>query len=349
MIHDIVFIGAINVGELPRDGETAKNQILISYLKTKIPNIKVIDTFFWRRNPLVLLRLFLEIVKLSHKAFVISASTNSVYRLSMILYYLKRRSHLYYFVIGNTLAKRVENNQYKTKYLSQFNKIFVEGNAMKASLNSNGLDNVVYLSNFKQVKNIDFLRESPKIKNDTIIHFVFLSRIMKEKGVDLIFDAMASLNVAGYAEKYDVTFYGEISKLYSNSFEAKLKSKNNAFYGGYLNLQTASGYSKLAQYHVMLFPTFWVGEGFPGVIIDSFIAGLPIIASDWSLNTEIVKDKINGLIIKTGDASSLSEAMMFMINTRDAILIMHERCIKEAESYDYEKVLFGIDLQIISD
>ena len=30
----------------------------------------------------------------------------------------------------------------------------------------------------------------------------------------------------------------------------------------------------------MLFPTYWHGEGFPGIVIDAFVAGLLVVATD---------------------------------------------------------------------
>ena len=47
----------------------------------------------------------------------------------------------------------------------------------------------------------------------------------------------------------------------------------------------------LKNYFALLFPTYFHGEGFAGCIIDAFFAGIPIIATDWLYNKDIVKDK----------------------------------------------------------
>jgi glycosyltransferase involved in cell wall biosynthesis len=45
----------------------------------------------------------------------------------------------------------------------------------------------------------------------------------------------------------------------------------------------------LPQYDVMLFPTYYAGEAFPGVFVDAFVAGIPVIASDWQDNPELIR------------------------------------------------------------
>lgn len=59
----------------------------------------------------------------------------------------------------------------------------------------------------------------------------------------------------------------------------------------------------LKNYDALLFPTYYEGEGFAGTIIDAFAAGLPVIASDWKYNSEIIKQGITGVITKTHSIS----------------------------------------------
>jgi glycosyltransferase involved in cell wall biosynthesis len=69
----------------------------------------------------------------------------------------------------------------------------------------------------------------------------------------------------------------------------------------------------------MLFPTTWKGEGFPGVIIDAFIAGLPVIASNWNMNNEIIVDGVNGFIFEPNNCLALVEKMIFCLQNRKEI------------------------------
>mgnify|MGYP002239410386 CR=1 FL=1 len=68
-------------------------------------------------------------------------------------------------------------------------------------------------------------------------------------------------------------------------------------------MKEETGYRTLCRYDIMLFPTYWYGEGFPGIVMDAYIAGLPLIASDWNINTEVITEK-TGIIIPPKDEES---------------------------------------------
>lgn len=65
----------------------------------------------------------------------------------------------------------------------------------------------------------------------------------------------------------------------------------------------------LRQHDVLAFPSRYAFEGHPGVIIEAFMAGVPVIVSDLPGPLEIVKHEVNGLVVPTGDAVAFAEAM----------------------------------------
>ena len=98
-------------------------------------------------------------------------------------------------------------------------------------------------------------------------------------------------------------------------------------------------YDKLAKFDVMLFPTYWQGEGFPGVVIDAYIASLPIMATDWNLNRDVIEDGVTGWIIPPHDVNALAEKMKYAIDHPDEIRQMAQNCRKQAAKYDSRVVL----------
>ena len=48
--------------------------------------------------------------------------------------------------------------------------------------------------------------------------------------------------------------------------------------------------SHLKKYFALLFPTYFHGEGFAGCLIDAFFAGIPVIATDWLYNKDIINN-----------------------------------------------------------
>jgi glycosyltransferase involved in cell wall biosynthesis len=170
------------------------------------------------------------------------------------------------------------------------------------------------------------------------LNFVFISLITEDKGCDTIFSAISELNTRGFANSFTVSFYGKIDLEYKDEFLAQIGI--NSEYKGYLDLMKNpnDGYLELSGYDCLLFPSYFKGEGFPGVLIDSFIAGLPTIASDWHMNKELVQDERNGLIVRARDESALADAMQRVIENPDLLVSMSANASENATYYHIDSV-----------
>ena len=147
------------------------------------------------------------------------------------------------------------------------------------------------------------------------------------------------LNGKGLQDKFIVDFYGKIDGSYQKTFIQKLNDLDNANYNGLLELRTYEGYDILATYHAMVFPTYWKGEGFAGVFIDAFIAGLPVLASDWAYNAEILSGEQLGLVYPTHDVSALADTMEKCILGKADLTGMALRARNEAAKYQADRVM----------
>jgi len=90
---------------------------------------------------------------------------------------------------------------------------------------------------------------------------------------------------------------------------------------------------------MMLFPTYWNGEGFPGVVIDAYIAGILMVASDWNLNKEVVEDGVTGYIIPPRNSQILAEIMTKIVENKEDLNYLKQNCIESSKKYDFRNVL----------
>lgn len=97
------------------------------------------------------------------------------------------------------------------------------------------------------------------------------------------------------------------------------KSKKYISYKGILEPINNNIYENLSNYDLMIFPTFCKEEGFAGAILDSFISGVPVFASDWKYNSEIIKENITGKLFVSKDIRYLTNKLKFLINNLDLI------------------------------
>ena len=64
-------------------------------------------------------------------------------------------------------------------------------------------------------------------------------------------------------------------------------------------------------YDVLILPTYHEGEGYPGIILEAFSLGLPVISTNWNSIPEIVKHNENGLLVPIKDVDSLIKAILY--------------------------------------
>lgn len=340
----IILIGAINKGKIATCGETIKNQLLLERFEEIYDKVITVDTINWRKRPWILIKLFMVLIFVRDAQIVLSASVSASYIISL-LYYLPIRRDVYFWVIGGRLASLAQKGIFKIKALKKLKNIIVEGNSMIADLKSLGIENTIYVPNFKP---ITYTAEISK-KNFTNepLKFVFLSRVHPAKGIPEILEAAKRLDSENYSNKYIIDFYGAVELAFKDEFTRLISKHKNINYKGFLNLRENSGYEILTSYHCMLFPTYWDGEGFPGVIIDAYMSGLPVIASDWNMNKEIIKNGETGIIIPTHDSQALSNAMKLVINNSSTIEKMSVNCIRNAQCFDYKTIVSKEVLQKI--
>lgn len=332
----IIFIGAIRIGKVSTGGETMKNKMLLRRFQDIYDIVIAIDTDDWQKRPWCLLQILWALISTSYNIPVVVSASESSRWLFNILYYFPIKKNVNFWVIGGALPSKINNGLFKLKSLQKLNRIIVEGGGMVSALNAMGLNNVVRVPNFKPVEYTPTFIQ--KTKRD-INRFVFLSRIHPLKGIYEIIEACKELNSLGYTSQFEIDFFGVIETGYENEFKNFISSCNNLHYKGFLNLMSDDGYKVLSQYDTMLFPTYWTNEGFPGIIIDAYIAGVPIIASDWNLNKELVKEGQTGFVIPVHDSSALAEKMKQIIDKDIDLYQMKCRCVENAKHYDFRNVV----------
>ena len=89
---------------------------------------------------------------------------------------------------------------------------------------------------------------------------------------------------------------------------------------------------------MLLFPTYYDGEGFAGTLIDAMAAGVPVIASNWRYNSEIIKDGKIGFIIN----KNLKNELVKVLSATNRGNEMKISCLLEAEKYLPKNAIIGL-------
>ena len=135
-------------------------------------------------------------------------------------------------------------------------------------------------------------------KSDDTIKFVFISRLLKQKGIEEYFYAAEAIK-----EKYPNTEFhivGWCEEAYSEQVKALEQKGIVNYHGPVSDVRPMIGMA-----HCTVHPSFYP-EGMSNVLLESCAAGRPIITTDRPGCGEIVDDCINGFVVKQKDADDLT-------------------------------------------
>ena len=69
----------------------------------------------------------------------------------------------------------------------------------------------------------------------------------------------------------------------------------------------------LSKHDVLVLPSYWEVEGYPGIIIESLQCGVPVISTEWSGIPEVVEHGRSGLLVTPRSASAVKCAIHRLI------------------------------------
>lgn len=186
------------------------------------------------------------------------------------------------------------------------------------------------------------------IRNDNWFSFLFVGRIVRDKGINELVSAFSKLNVE----------YPKTRLFLVGDFENKLdpvdaSTKNEIRHNvNIISVGRKAGNDLLAYYAAsdcFVFPSY--REGFPNTVLEAGAMGLPCIVTDINGSREIIRDGYNGLIIPAHDEDSLYNAMKRMIENPEGRITMASVARQHiADHYEQEFVrrcLYDFYKQII--
>ena len=334
-MNKVILIGRINRGHLPIGGETAKNQALVAELG-KYCHVTALDFYRNKQRPWVYVQAAWALLSQPSACVILSTSAGNIYPLLKAFQLFGIRRNVIHWIVGGEFDRLVMDGRFDVDVLNVASHHLAQSHQMVERLTSCGVKNVSYIVNFR---NIDYTPVPPNERQDRKTRFVFMSRIMREKGVADILTAVASLNVQSLQDRFTVDFYGRKDETYQTEFEQAVAALPNVAYRGMLDLRRAEGYATLASYDAMLFPTYHPSEGIAGAIIDAYMAGIPVVATDWGHNTEIVEDGVSGLIVPTHNVDVLAQTMSDIIEGRTDLSHLSAGARNKAQEHRAENVI----------
>lgn len=201
--------------------------------------------------------------------------------------------------------KKILKNMDRLTCLAATN-IIPEGQGIRKDLMTNRitkkLSDVLGNGNINGI-DLEYFKPVPKISYNTVTRFIFVGRIVHDKGINELKEAFERLD---NAELVLVgPFEHELDPL-NDDCQQWIKGDNRVISVGFKD--DIRPY--LAQADVFVFPSH--REGFPNTPLQAGAMEIPTIASNICGCNEIIIDGVTGLLVEPHNADQLYEAMKFL-------------------------------------
>lgn len=250
-----------------------------------------------------------------------------------------KNKNFYYLSIGGWVTDLMQKrgDRRKLKNLRKFKSIVLQNKKTLETFHNYDFQNTLYIPTFsarQPISHDQFKKSLTNFENSQTFRFCFFARIAETKGIFEACRVVKRLVSEHYNVKLDI--YGQIQdKTITKKFEEYLDDNIK-----YLGVIHDNVIETLSSYYCMLFPTYYKGEGMAHSIIESFMGGLPVIATDWRFNSELIENNKNGFLIDVNNLeNNLYKQIVYAIQNKKLIGEMRRNCFSFSKQFNSANVL----------
>lgn len=332
----IYFIGPISP---PDNGPGIKNKIIVEELIKKNIGIKIYNTLGRKNRVACFVGLFRLL--LTERSVILSVSEKGRYFYVPILALSQRlrKKRIVLLPAGGFLDVEIENmnkpfKRYFINFLNSFEMIFPESIVLASGLHDIGVKNIEVLPNPRRTG----LYNRKKFDKSQV-KIYFISSIKKDKG---IIDAINSVELLNKKDK-NVTLhiYGRIQKGFEEEFENTLKDNTNCEYHGTLsNKEVIETLATRAD--ILVLPTYYFGEGLPGILVEAAIAKVPVIITNFKgIDAYFIHNK-NTLYVEKQNPKDLADKIEQLIEDDELRNKITTGITELSKQFDVENIVSRI-------
>jgi glycosyltransferase involved in cell wall biosynthesis len=171
---------------------------------------------------------------------------------------------------------------------------------------------------------------------------LFVGRLLREKGIFELVDAIRMLRATGQPFRFDVC--GSVDR--GNRSSATSEQCDQWLAEGLIDtLQRVDDVRPhLAKADVVVLPSY--REGTPRSLLEAMAVGRPIVATDVPGCREVVEDEVNGVLVPPEDVRSLADALTFLLDSREKREQMGAASRERAENQFDERAVIATNLDV---
>ena len=179
-----------------------------------------------------------------------------------------------------------------------------------------------------------FYPDKNKKFDSSEVQLLFISRLMPQKGIDILIKACALLNKKGTTNfKLTIVGEGHLKSLMFSLIE-RFNLKKNINFLGWKDLDELPDIYRSAD--IFILPS--VMEGMSSVVLQAMASGLPIVASRVKGFEEIVEENLNGLFAEYNNPEEFAVAIEKLIKSPDLREKMSQKSLEKSKLFSWETI-----------
>jgi glycosyltransferase involved in cell wall biosynthesis len=163
---------------------------------------------------------------------------------------------------------------------------------------------------------------------------IAVGRLVYEKGFDMLIEAWKTVNQKH--PEWELHIYGTGKEKENLLSQIQRENLNEAVK---IHEPEKDIYSQYLQNSMMIFPSRFL-DALPMVLIEAMSCGLPIVAFDAPCGPkDVIRDGVNGFLIKTGNIEALSAKIIELIESEDMRKTMGKAAREMSFCYGEDKIM----------
>ena len=201
--------------------------------------------------------------------------------------------------------------------------VIPEGEGVKNDLLNNGITKKpLKVLGYGNVKGVDMeyfsrrpviVEKSEKLRNDKVFTFLFVGRVVRDKGINELCAAFERLHKINPQTRLIL-----VGPYEDNLDPISEKTHEIIDDNDWVEAVGAKGGDELLAYYTaadcFVLPSY--REGFPNTVLEAGAMGLPCIVTDINGSREIIQDGVNGMIVKPRNEERLFHTMQIMSQSK---------------------------------
>jgi phosphatidylinositol alpha 1,6-mannosyltransferase len=169
-------------------------------------------------------------------------------------------------------------------------------------------------------------RQSMNIADDEVV-VGFFSRLVLEKGLDIVGETIRELKRRGVAHRVLIVGEGPARASFAEQVP-------DAVFAGFLAGEALG--QAVASMDVLLFPS--VTETFGNVTLEAMASGIPVVGANATGTSSLVADGVTGRLIAPRDVAGFADAVQHNIENRDARLAAGAAGLEASRAYSWDAI-----------